>query len=305
MKGAIRNFYRVLKFGWQNLVRNLGISIGTIFIMFTVLTLVGSVLLLNNTSTALITSLQNKVDVSVYFKIKAPEGKILEAEKRIKKFPEVEEVEYVSREMAIQRFKETHKDNALLMESLKEVGSNPLPASLNIKAESSESYAKLANFLEKGEFKGIIEKVNWKENKAVIEKLFSISAAVKNGGLIVSLILVFVAMVVTFNTIRLAIFSKKEEIETMKLIGATNRIVRGPFVVEGILIGLIAGLLSFLLFLAVDSFLLPESIGFFGELGVLTFFERNVLYLALIQIGGGAFLGAISSFLAAQKYLKV
>lgn len=301
----LTNFVRILKFGWQALTRNIGISIGTIFIMFTVLFLVGGVLLLNSMSKTLVSSLEDKVDVSVYFKLNANENAILTLEQRLEKFPEVEEVEYVSKEMAIQRFKETHKDNDLLMESLDEIGSNPLPASLNVRAETTDAYAKLANFLEKGEYKSLIEKVNWRENKSIISKLFSISAAVQNGGLLAGFILVFVAMVVTFNTIRLAIFSKKEEIETMKMIGATNRLVRGPFIVEGVLIGLLSGLLAFLFFLAIDSFFLPESLGFFGELGLLTFFEKNILYLALIQIGGGALLGAVSSYLATQRYLKV
>lgn len=301
----LTNFFRVIKFGGQNLSRNFGISIGTIFIMFTVLFLVGGVLLLNTMSQTLVSSIEKKVDVSVYFKTNTKEQDILIVEKRLEKFPEVEEVEYVSKEMALQRFKENHKNNKLLMESLSEIGSNPLPASLNIRAQNTESYASLANFLERGEFKNLIEKVNWKENKTIIEKLFSISDAIKKGGIAASLILIFVAVVVTFNTIRLAIFSKREEIETMKLIGSTNWFVRGPFIIEGILIGLIAGVLSFLLFLAIDSFLLPSSLGFFGELGLLTFFEKNVFLLLLVQIIGGMFLGAFSSFLAAQRYLKV
>jgi cell division transport system permease protein len=304
MKPGITNFFRVIKFGGQALVRNIGISIGNIFIMFIILCLMGGVLLLNSMAKTLITSLEKKVDVSVYFKPDTKEDDILKLQERLKKFPEVKEVEFVSKEMALQRFKETHKENKLLMESLKEVESNPLPASLNIRADTTESYAKLANFLEKGEFKDLIEKVNWKENKTIIEKLFSIASAIKTGGILGSAILVFVAVVVTFNTIRLAIFSKREEIETMKLVGATNRFVRGPFIVEGILIGMIAGTLSFLLFLLIDS-LLPQSLGFFGELGVLNFFENNILYLILIQVFGGAFLGAFSSFLATQKYLKV
>lgn len=304
MRSGITNFFRVIKFGFQALVRNIGISIGNIFIMFIILSLLGGVLLLNSITKTLITSLEKKVDVSVYFKPDVNDEKILEVQERLKKFPEVEEVEFVSKEMALQRFKETHKDNKLLMESLQEVESNPLPASLNIRANTSESYAKLANFLEKGEFKDLIEKVNWKENKTIIEKLFSIAWAIKVGGILGSSILIFVAVVVTFNTIRLAIFSKREEIETMKLVGATNRFVRGPFIVEGILIGIIAGFLSFMLFLLIDS-LLPQSLGFFGELGVLTFFENNFLFLILVQLCGGAFLGAFSSFLATQKYLKV
>lgn len=299
------NFLRIFKFGWREISRNFGISIGTIFVMFIVLSLLGGILLMNKITYNLVTSLEKKVDVSVYFKDDVKEEDILAVQKRIEKFPEVQDVEYVSREKALQIFKKTHKDNPILIESLNELGENPLPASLNIRAKDTLSYVKLANFLEKGDFSNLIEKTNWKESKTIIERLFSISRTIKKGGIIISFILAFIAVVVIFNTVRLSIFSRREEIETMKLIGATNWFVRGPFLIEGILIGVFGGILAFLLFFSVDSFLLPESLGFFGELGVLTFFEKNLLLLILIQIGGGILFGAFSSFIAAQRYLKV
>ncbi len=300
-----QNLLRIFRFGLREISRNFGISAGTIFVMFIVLSLLGGVLFMNKVSNNLVTTLEKKVDVSVYFKNETKEEEILSLQKRIEKFPEVQEVDYVSKEKALENFKETHSDNNLLMESLNEVGENPLPASLNIRAKDTAAYASIANFLEKGEFKDLIEKINWKENQSIIERLFTISRTVKKGSLLVTLILVFIAIIVIFNTVRLAIFSRKEEIETMKLIGATNWFVRGPFLIEGILIGLLGGVLAFLAFLGTDFLLLPKSLGFFGELGVLNFFESNILLLLLIQIVGGIFLGALSSFIATQKYLKI
>jgi len=298
------NFFRVFKFGWQEISRNLGISVATIFIMFISLTLVGGTLVLQRLSKNLVMTLQEKADISVFFKEDTKEEDIYKIKERIENFPEVKEVEYVSKEKALEKFKEVHKDNPSIMESLQLIGKNPLPASLNIRADSSAAYEKLANFLEKGEYKDFIEKVNYRQNQMIIDRLFSISENIKTSGLIISCILIFIAFVMTFNTIRLAIYSRRKEIAIMKLIGATNWFVRGPFLIQGILVGLFAGIISFLLFYGIDSLLSPDNLGIFGELGLADFFEENVLTLLLIQVGGGVLLGLVSSFFATQKYLK-
>lgn len=298
------NFFRVFKFGWHEFSRNIGISLGTVFVIFIALSLGGGTLLLRGMSDKLIATLQEKVDVSVYFKEEAKEENLLAVKEKMENIPEVKSVEYISKEKALEAFKETHKDNSLLIESLAEIGSNPLPASLNIRANELSSYEELVGFLEKGEYKELIEKVNYRQNQAIIERLFSISDSVKQGGIIISAILVFIAAIVTFNTIKLAIYSKKEEIENMKLIGATNWFVRGPFLVQGIIIGLFAGTFSFLFFYGIESGISPSSLGIFGELDFLQFFEKNILFFLLIQVGGGVLISMFSSFVAVQKHLK-
>lgn len=299
------NFFRVFKFGWQELSRNIGISLGTIFIMFIALSLITAILFSREMTKNLIISLEEKVDISVYFKKEAEENALMTVKEKIENFPEVKEVEYVSREKALENFKERYKDTPWAMEALEMIGDNPLSASLNIRANDSLSYANLANFLENGEFKDIVDKVNWRQNRAIIEKLFSISSNIEKGGIVISSVLICIVLVVIFNTVRLAIYSKKEEIETMKLIGATNWFARGPFLVQGLFIGLLGGILSFLFFYVVNSAFSPDSFGIFGELGFFTFFRTNILEILSIQILGGVVLGVFSSFLACQKYLKV
>ena len=299
------NFFRVFKFGWHEFSRNIGISLGTVFVIFIALSLGGGTLLLRGMSEKLITTLQEKVDVSVYFKEEAKEENVLAVKKEVEDISEVKSVEYISKEKALETFKETRKNNPLIMESLAAIESNPLPASLNIRAADLSSYEKLANFLDGEEYKDLIEKVNYRQNQAIIERLFSISNSVKQGGIIISAILIFIAAIVTFNTIKLAIYSKKEEIENMKLIGATNWFVRGPFLVQGIIIGLSAGIFSFLFFYGMGSGISPSSLGVFGELGFLQFFETNILFFLLIQVGGGILISIFSSFVAVQKYLNI
>lgn len=301
----LTNFFRVFKFGWQEFLRNVGISLGTIFIMFIALSLVAGTLFFKGISESLITTLKEKIDISVYFKPDTKEEDIFKTREKLENFPEVEEVEYVSREKALEIFKEKHKDDPQIMEALNEIGNNPLPASLNIKASSAQSYAAISNFLEKGEFKNLVDKVNYKQNKLIIEKLFSILSTVKKGGLVTNLLLILIAVVVTLNTIRLAIYAKKREIEIMKLVGATDGFVRGPFLVQGLLLGLFAGFFSFMVFYVINLLFPSQGSLIFAELGFLNFFEKNILLFLLIQVGGGIVLGAVSSLVAVQRYLKV
>ena len=301
----LTNFFRVFKFGWQEFLRNVGISLGTIFIMFIALSLVAGTLFFKGISESLITTLKEKIDISVYFKPDTKEEDIFKTREKLENFPEVEEVEYVSREKALEIFKEKHKDDPQIMEALNEIGNNPLPASLNIKASSAQSYAAISNFLEKGEFKNLVDKVNYKQNKLIIEKLFSILSTVKKGGLVTNLLLILIAVVVTLNTIRLAIYAKKREIEIMKLVGATDGFVRGPFLVQGLFLGLFAGFFSFMVFYVINLLFPSQGSLIFAELGFLNFFEKNILLFLLIQVGGGIVLGAVSSLVAVQRYLKV
>lgn len=303
-KYMMTNILRVFKLGWREFLRNIGISVGTIFIMFIALSILGGTFFLRGTTQNLITALEKKVDVSVYFDQSVDEKKIFEVKDRVEGFPEVAAVSYVSKDKALESFKEEHKDDPQIIEALNEIGENPLPASLNIRANTASSYEALANFLETGEFKAYIEKVNYRQNKSIIDRLFSISDSVRNSGITLGIILILIALAVTFNTIRLAIYSKRKEIEVMKFIGATDWFVRGPFLVEGILLGLFAGLFSFLFFYAFDAFISAQSAGIFTDLNLAVFFENNILLLLIIQFGGGTILGAVSSIFATQRHLK-
>ena len=301
----LTNFFRVFKFGWQEFLRNVGISLGTIFIMFIALSLVAGTLFFKGISESLITTLKEKIDISVYFKPDTKEEDIFKTREKLENFPEVEEVDYVSREKALEIFKEKHKDDPQIMEALNEIGNNPLPASLNIKASSAQSYAAISNFLEKGEFKNLVDKVNYKQNKLIIEKLFSILSTVKKGGLVTNLLLILIAVVVTLNTIRLAIYAKKREIEIMKLVGATDGFVRGPFLVQGIIVGFIAALITLLITFGLCYGFDAKIKAVASEISIFNIFISNFWILLLIQLAAGIGLGIISSFIAIRKYLKI
>lgn len=296
---------RIIKAGFLNFRRQGGLTFATVSIMVMTISLITFLFFFQGIVQYLVLNLQEKVDVSVYFKKDSLEIEILEAKEEISRIPEVKSIEYVSQEEALDRFTQKHKDNPLLMEALAEVGGNPLLASLNIKAWQVDQYEALANFLEGATFQGLIEKVDYHQNKIVIGKIFDISSNIRFAGIIFSLILGIIAIVVAFNTTRLAIYSSEEEIATMRLVGASNWFIRGPFLVQGIMVGMIAIFITILLVASISLFLSPKLETILSGFSLFGYFINNFWTLFLIQLTAGIGLSIISSMIAIRKYLKV
>jgi cell division transport system permease protein len=241
---------RIIKSGFKTFLRNGLLSASSVIVMtITMITILGvffSTVLIK----ASVIQIENKVDINIYFKPEAPIDQILEFKKLIENLPEVDKskTNYISREDVLERFKNKHENNAIILEGLGIVDDNPLGAVMNIKAKEINSYSEIANFIEredvKEKYSDIINNLNYNENKKAIEKLnVLIEYTYKIGG-IVSLILILISIVVTFNTMRLIIYTFKEEISIMRLVGASKFFARGPFVVEGILYGIISAIFS-------------------------------------------------------------
>jgi cell division transport system permease protein len=297
---------RVFKFAWQGFLRNRVLGLEVMFIMAIAVFLITSLFLFQGISDFLIKEVQNKVDVSVYFKETVLEDDILSVERDLYKFSnEIESVEYVSREKALENFIEKHKDEPIYLEALQEIGYNPFLPSLNIKARDPSYYAPISNYLNQDSLQGIIERVSFFQNKKVIDKLSSITANVKTVFISLSLILGLLAVLITFNTIKLTIFTSKEEISTMQLVGASNWFIRGPFVIQGIFYGIVSVLAVNLLFLITFAFFSYRLETFFLGFNLLNYFQMNFLPLLLIQIAFAGILAIFSTLLALHKYLKV
>ena len=300
---------RVLKAGFVNFWRNGWVSLATVLIMIITLFTMMSLVFARAVLLSTLDELQNKVDISVYFKTDADEPDILSLKDALSELSEVKSVEYISREQALANFKNRHKDNALITQSLDELGDNPLGAAINIKAKDTSQYAGIAKFLEDRRVSegvgSIIDKVNYRQNKLVIERLSRILDSAKRLGFGVSVILLIISVLVTFNTIRLAIYTAREEISVMKLVGASNRFISGPFVVEGFMYGAIAGLATMVLFYPVTMWLGPITEGFFGGINLYDYYLSNFVQIFLLLISVGVILGAFSSMVAIRRYLRV
>lgn len=297
---------RVFKFAWQGFLRNRILGFEVMFIMAIAVFLITSLFLFQGLSNFLIREVEGKVDVSVYFKENVLEEEILAVEKDLYKFSnEIESVEYVSREKALENFIEKHKHEPIYLEALEEIGYNPFLPSLNIKARDPSYYAPISNYLNQDSLQGVIERVSFFQNKKVIDKLSSITANVRIVVISLSLILGLLAVLITFNTIKLTIFTSKEEISTMQLVGASNWFIKGPFVIQGIFYGIVSILAVNLLFLIIFAFFSYKLETFFLGFNLLNYFQINFLSLLLIQIVFAGILATFSTLLALHKYLKV
>ena len=296
---------RIFKSGWLSFSRDGGLAVATCFIMVMTISLATSLFLLKDVSQFLISAVQEKADISVYFKESASEEDVLKVEEEISKIPEVKNVKYVSKEEALESFVQRHKDDPVLMESLEEVGGNPFLAALNIKAFQASQYQAVANFFEAGTFENLIEKVDYYQRKPAIEKIFALTSGVEKAGISLSIVLAIVAILVAFNTIRLAILNQKEEIKVQRLVGASNWFIRGPFLVQGAISGTLAAIICLLIFTLICWFLSPKIEILFSGLNIWRYFTGNFFTIILIQLGTGIGLGVISSTIAIRKYLKV
>lgn len=243
--------------------------------------------------------------MAVYFAYEPSSEEIINIQKELFALAEVKSLEYVSKDEALEKFVERHYDEEIIMESLEEVGGNPLLASLNIKAWESAQYAAISSFLETASFRSLIEKVDYYEKKPAIDKMFSLTSSINTTGIIFGGILALVAVLIAFNTVRIAIYNSKDEIETMRLVGASNWFIRGPFLVQGVIGGILAVFISFLMFSVAVWFLGPKVDIIIPGLHLSSYFFGNFVVILLLQLVAGVGLGSVASWLAVRKYLKI
>lgn len=278
--------------------------------MFITLFMITSLIFLSAVLKYSLEEIKNKVDIDVYFVSNASEADIFSLKKSIESLSEVAVVNYTSKDQALINFKERHKDDATTLQALEELGDNPLTASLSVKAKEPSQYEGIAKFLNTSDLVNgggnpIIEKVNYYQNRAVIDKLTKITTAANKFGFWLAVLFLIISIVITFNTIRLAIFISKDEISVMRLVGASGRYVKGPFVVSGILYGIVSATLVMIVFFGLTLWLGSLSKNFFIGLDLFDFYLRNFGEIFLIIFGSGILLGGIASYLAVKKYLKV
>lgn len=299
------SFRRIIRSGFKGFSRNSGLSAATIFIMVMVIFLLTMLFLFNLASNVLISSIREKVDISVYFKEDILVDDILEVKLQVAQIPEVKNVKYVSQEEALEKFVERHKDDPVLMESLTEVGRNPFLASLNIRAWEASQYEQLSSFLEGSGYKNMFAKVDYYQRKPVIERLFSITSSLNRGGILFSIVLGVIAVLVAFNTVRIAISNSSEEISTMRLVGASNWFIRGPFLIQGVIAGVLATLITLVLTFGICYGLDSKIKMLTPEISTFGLFLSNFFLLLLIQLALGITIGIISSLIATRRYLRV
>jgi cell division transport system permease protein len=289
--------------GWKNFKRQGFLSFATALIIFVVVLLGTSLFVFEGGVKFFSEKIRDKMDVSVYFKESVDRETILDLKSQVEKLPEVKSIEYISPEDAYETFSKTHQ-NDTFSQSLQAIQINPFLASLKIQTTSPEKYKTVAEFFKKEEVAPYVRDINDHKRGEIIEKFSNIATNVENVGLILTIILSIVAIIITYNTVRLSIHSQRMEIEVMHLVGAKNSLVRGPFLVQGMLSGFFASLIAFVISLIAVLLLKDKLLSVTDGFDIYALYMTNLSMVILLQFGLGVGLGLISSYIATKRYLR-
>jgi len=292
-----------------NFWRNSAVALASIFVLSTTLFVIGMFVLGGVFLESTLESIRERVDISVTLHPEISETEALTLKSDLEELEEVREVNYTSREEELETFRGRHEDNPLLLQSLKEVG-NPFGARLSVLATDPANYSQISDFLiqydrefQSGGETDIIDQISFK--KDIVDRLLAIINTSEKIALVLSVILVLMSILVTFNTISLTIYISREEISVMRLVGADNSYIRGPFIVEGILAGVIASFISVGLLYPAVIWVRNTTVGVYGGLDLVSYYISNFPQIFVILLISGIILGTFSSFLAIGRYLKV
>lgn len=302
------SFFRVIKTGFVNFWRNIWLSAAATMVVFITLVIFCVLALLFGVTTYSVEAIQDRVDVSVYFKAGTPETRINDLRQELRNNPKVREVQYVSADQALVNFKQKHVNDPLILESLVELADNPLPATIQIKATALEDYPELARQLNEGPFKNDISKVNFEDNRLLIERLGKVLQIIITAGIVLVAIFSLIAVLVIFNTITLTIYNRREEVEIMRLVGATNWYIRGPFIIEATLSSLVATAITTALISVLYAKLVPAATEFLAGTAAAHLLESrffSVPVIGVVLLAIALTLSIFSSSLAIRRYLKV
>lgn len=301
------SFARVARLALQQFHRNLWLSIATITLLVLPLLAINMIISLGAVAEAATQAVQDKIDVSIYFKPAVANETVENTVGELKKLSEVKEVVLIPKEGSLERFKERHKGDQIILESLAELGDNPFGATLAVKAHDPEQYQRILAFLEDPKYSELIEEKNFDDHRLVIGKINTLMRNIRSFGSVVATIFGVIAVLIVINTVRVAVYTHRGEIGVMRLVGAGNWFIRGPFLMEAFLFSLVAVLFTAAIVYPSLTFIQPRLNMLFDGMKVSLVSYYNAHFLAIFgtQLLTVFVLTVLSSFFAVRRYLKV
>lgn len=298
---------RVAKYGLIGFIRNGFVSLSAVLIMTITLFVVALMIIGGAALDASLKELSSKVDVNVYFATNATEDQVVAIKSALEALPEVAAVGFTSREQALADFRERHKNELSTIQALDQLSDNPLGSSLSIRAKDASQYPAIASFLDAQQAASQetgISKVNFTQNKTAFERLSNFMSTARTFGLALAAFLAIASILIAFNTIRLAIYTSRDEIGVMNIVGAAHWYVRGPFMIAGVLYGIISAIIVTTILYPTTAWMGPGSQKFLGSFNVFDYYTASFANIFLTILGMGITIGALSSYLAVRRYLR-
>jgi cell division transport system permease protein len=299
---------RVLVGGWKNFIRGGAVSAATVLIMTVTLSIIGILIFLSALLSFTLDTIKEKVDVSVYFVTTAQESDILGVKNQIEQLPQVASVTYTSADDALIAFRARHATDQLTLQALDELGGNPLDASLEVRAKDPSQYEGIVSFLEASPTlssggTSIVDRINYSQNKEVISRLTLAIQATREVGFAVVILFAIASILIAFATVRLAIYVAKDEIAVMRLVGASNAYIQGPFIITGIITGITAAAIVLLLLWPTTWYAGMKTVVWFGGFNIASYYGNQFALVFSIIMLSGIVLGSVASIFAIRRYL--
>jgi len=298
--------FRVIRFAFQDFFRNFWLSFVTLTILILALFSINLLIVFNIVAKSAIASIENKIDISIYFKPEIPEDQVQSVQRYLQNLAEVKDIQYISKDQALENFKNKHKDNPKIIESLAEIEKNPLGASLVIKAKSTSSYPVILENLKDPQYNTLIESKDFDDHRQIIDRISGITRKINYGVFVVALVFTLISILIIFNAIRMAIYTHREEIVAMKLVGATNWFVRGPYLLQGIIFSVLAVLITVIIIYPLLGFIQPYlAMILESDFNIVNYFNQNFAFIFGFELLGAIILNLISSYWAVNRYVRV
>lgn len=297
---------RVIKFAFRDFWRNLGLSLMTVTILILTYVSLNLLVLVNFFTETAIKTVEDRVDISVYFGPEVSDDRIHGVRGNLTTLPEVREVNFISREEALAQFKANHADEPEILEALDEVGENPLGAVLVVKAKDATDFGPILEYLQSSEVAALVEDKTVEDHRGLVERLTEITGKIEQAALALTLLFAVISLLIVFNTIRVAIYIHREEIAIMRLVGASGNFVRLPFLIETFLYNLLAlGIVAAALF-PLLRLMEPGAASFFATdaIGLEGYFRANWLRIFGYQLAAVGFLSLVAAWLSMRRYLR-
>lgn len=302
------NFKRILRTGFVNFWRNGVVSLSAVLVMSVTLLIISSVMFTSALFDHTLQGLKDKVDVNVNLLPTAFEDDALLLKKSLEALPEVDAVEYISRENVLKGYRERHADDQKILSALDELSDNPFGATLNVRAKNPDHYESIQSFLEQNYRAdgpdSIVDNVNYAKKKIAIDRLNLIIKAGEKLGAIITFVFILLSILITLNTIRLAMFISRDEIKVMNLVGADNSYISGPFMVTGAMYGVISSIFVLVLLYPITYWMGPKIAPIFFDMSIFKYYISNFGQLFIVVFASGIVIGAVSSLLAINRYIK-
>lgn len=309
MKRKFITFSRIVHTGMVNFIRNASLAIAAMAVMVVTLTIILFSLITNETFKHTISQITGKIDISVYLKDSTTDADAKDLVRRLKKLPNVQSAQYLDKDAVLKRYAQQNAGNTELLSAINST-SNPLPATILIKPVDLNKINDIKTFLETKDVADLqSDQPSYSgDRKEAIDKITHATNVLREIGIVAVITFTVISALIIFNTIQMAIFNRRDEIQIMRLLGASTWYIRGPFVVESVIYGILSATISVLIinsaFVASSSALQASSLGLLDIQYASAFFTSHFLWFLTLQLAIGMIIGAASSTIATRRYLK-